>query len=577
MNTSADENRAPIRTRKLGHLVLMVRDLEISTRFYTEVMGLKVSDRIADQMVFLRAGEDHHDLALSRLPADAPDRDDLPRHTRPGLEHFSYYVESLDEMKRAVNVARAQGVEIERGIGQHGPGGNWFLVFRIRTATTSRSTPTWNRSPPTPTTSRRPGRANSNRSTGTAWRISWCSRPPRYWRPRKAGPRPARRTRPNRRERAMTFPFPPAPFPGLDDAQRAAMLALGPTWAQDIQENRRRVCDIYDAIHGALPADDLRVAPAQAYGDDPRQQLDLYLPIAHDQTARPIVAFVHGGAFLRGNKDATPHIYANVPRLFARAGCIGVNIEYRLAPRAPYPAGADDVAAAVGWLREHAAAWGGDPERIVLLGHSAGGSHVATFLTDPRYKGQAQGVTAAALISARLDADTLPGNPNAAGVVAYYGADPAQQRRHAPMAHAEAMTVPLMVAVAEYENPYLDLYALQYAARVAAAGRMPRIVQVARHNHTSIVAHLGSADREFATALLDFVQAHAAPARPSVRRSRARPIILRNPTCHILPCTACSPRGQSLPRGRLPQRARLCRSLQTARRGRRRPGDLRHK
>ena len=111
----------------------------------------------------------------------------------------------------------------------------------------------------------------------------------------------------------MTFPFPPAPFPGLDDAQRAAMLALGPTWAQDIQENRRRVCDIYDAIHGALPADDLRVAPAQAYGDDPRQQLDLYLPIAHDQTARPIVAFVHGGAFLRGNKDATPHIYANVP------------------------------------------------------------------------------------------------------------------------------------------------------------------------------------------------------------------------------------------------------------------------
>ena len=467
MNTSADENRAPIRTRKLGRLVLMVRDLEISTRFYTEVMGLKVSDRIADQMVFLRAGEDHHDLALSRLPADAPDRDDLPRHTRPGLEHFSYYVESLDEMKRAVNVARAQGVEIERGIGQHGPGGNWFLVFRIRTATTSRSTPTWNRSPPTPTTSRRPGRANSNRSTGTAWRISWCSRPPRYWRPRKAGPRPARRTRPNRRERAMTFPFPPAPFPGLDDAQRAAMLALGPTWAQDIQENRRRVCDIYDAIHGALPADDLRVAPAQAYGDDPRQQLDLYLPIAHDQTARPIVAFVHGGAFLRGNKDATPHIYANVPRLFARAGCIGVNIEYRLAPRAPYPAGADDVAAAVGWLREHAAAWGGDPERIVLLGHSAGGSHVATFLTDPRYKGQAQGVTAAALISARLDADTLPGNPNAAGVVAYYGADPAQQRRHAPMAHAEAMTVPLMVAVAEYENPYLDLYALQYAARVA--------------------------------------------------------------------------------------------------------------
>ena len=181
----------------------------------------------------------------------------------------------------------------------------------------------------------------------------------------------------------------------------------------------------------------------------------------------------------------------------------------------------------------------------------------------------------AALISARLDADTLPGNPNAAGVVAYYGADPAQQRRHAPMAHAEAMTVPLMVAVAEYENPYLDLYALQYAARVAAAGRMPRIVQVARHNHTSIVAHLGSADREFATALLDFVQAHAAPSfRPAQPRPADHPKepYMSHPALH-----GVFPRGQSLPRGRLPQRARLCRSLQTARRGRRRPGDLRHK
>lgn len=130
MSTENTNQVEPIRTRKLGHLVLMVRDLEASTQFYTQVMGLKVSDRIADQMVFLRSGEDHHDLALSRLPADSPDRDDLPRYTRPGMEHFSYYVDSVDEMKRAVDVAKALNVEIERGIGQHGPGDNWFLVFK---------------------------------------------------------------------------------------------------------------------------------------------------------------------------------------------------------------------------------------------------------------------------------------------------------------------------------------------------------------------------------------------------------------------------------------------------------------
>jgi len=125
---SADVNR--IRPRRLGHLVLMVRDLKRSVAFYTEVLGLEVSDYIADQMCFLRAAADHHDLALAQLPADSPDRDDLPRYTRPGLEHFSYLVDSLADMERAVAILKARGVEIVRGIGKHGPGENCFLVFK---------------------------------------------------------------------------------------------------------------------------------------------------------------------------------------------------------------------------------------------------------------------------------------------------------------------------------------------------------------------------------------------------------------------------------------------------------------
>ncbi|WP_432261803.1 alpha/beta hydrolase [Cupriavidus sp. TMH.W2] len=303
-----------------------------------------------------------------------------------------------------------------------------------------------------------------------------------------------------------------APFPGLSEAQRAAMLALGRDWARDIQGNRRQVCEIYDAVHAARPAGGIRTLSAQAYGDDPRQQLDLYLPAqARAGSALPVVVFVHGGAFLRGSKDATPHIYANVPRLFARAGYLGVNMEYRLAPQSPYPGGAADVALAVDWLRRHAGELGGDARRIVLLGHSAGGSHVASYLTDPLFSARADGVAAAILVSARLEADTLPDNPNAAGVVAYYGADPAAQQRQAPMASAGRMAVPLMVAFAEHENPHLDRYALQYAERVAGAGKMPRVVQVPHHNHTSVVAHLGSADDGFAAGLLDFVATHTQP------------------------------------------------------------------
>jgi catechol 2,3-dioxygenase-like lactoylglutathione lyase family enzyme len=119
-----------LKPRKLGHMVLMVRDIHKSVHFYTEIMGLTVSDWISDQMVFLRAGSDHHDLALSQLPKDSPDFNDLPRYSRPGLEHFSYLVDDVEEMERAVKVLQANGIEIVRGIGKHGPGENLVLVFK---------------------------------------------------------------------------------------------------------------------------------------------------------------------------------------------------------------------------------------------------------------------------------------------------------------------------------------------------------------------------------------------------------------------------------------------------------------
>ncbi|ALS65110.1 VOC family protein [Pandoraea apista] len=118
------------RPRRLGHLVMMVRDLKASARFYVDIVGLEVSDRIGDQMVFLRCGEEHHDLALAQLPADSPKFDDGPDTRRPGLEHFAYQLANLDEIERAAAFLKAKGVEIVRGIGKHGPGENVFLVFK---------------------------------------------------------------------------------------------------------------------------------------------------------------------------------------------------------------------------------------------------------------------------------------------------------------------------------------------------------------------------------------------------------------------------------------------------------------
>ena len=116
------------------------------------------------------------------------------------------------------------------------------------------------------------------------------------------------------------------------------------------------------------------------YGTHSRQIVDVY---RHGRVENvPVVLFVHGGALVRGDKDLTDEVYANVCYYFARHGYLGVNVEYRLAPESKYPGGAEDLAAAIAWAKRSARDLGGDPERL-LVGHSAGATHVAGYAWDP--------------------------------------------------------------------------------------------------------------------------------------------------------------------------------------------------
>jgi catechol-2,3-dioxygenase len=77
--------------------------------------------------VFLRAGTDHHDLALLQLP---PGHVAKPPGEYPAVEHFSYRVETVEEIFRITEMLQARGIAIDRGPGRHGPGENTFIVFR---------------------------------------------------------------------------------------------------------------------------------------------------------------------------------------------------------------------------------------------------------------------------------------------------------------------------------------------------------------------------------------------------------------------------------------------------------------
>ena len=105
-----------VKPRRLGHVVLRVRDLQRSEEFYTQVVGLEVKGRGGDRMVFFRSNKDvDHDLAIAKLGDDAPG----PEQTRVGLYHVAYELGSIDEIKEAYRLVNEKGVRIA-GYGDHG-------------------------------------------------------------------------------------------------------------------------------------------------------------------------------------------------------------------------------------------------------------------------------------------------------------------------------------------------------------------------------------------------------------------------------------------------------------------------
>jgi acetyl esterase/lipase len=247
------------------------------------------------------------------------------------------------------------------------------------------------------------------------------------------------------------------------------------------------------------------VHPGISYGDHERNVFDVFLPESM-ATPPPVVLFVHGGAFVSGQRNRTEQIYSNVLYYLARHGIAGINIGYRLANHATYPAATDDIAAVVAWA--HAAEFGWDPTRIFLMGHSAGAAHAGSYAYDPRFR-PAGGTRLAGMIvvSGRVRIDNLPENPNAGKVEVYYGPDASKFDDYSPVAHIDKDSIPTFVAWAEFENPLIDVYCAELVYRLAHAKRKaPPSMWLSGHNHTSSIGQIGTSDDALGQAIVDFVR-----------------------------------------------------------------------
>ncbi len=128
----------------------------------------------------------------------------------------------------------------------------------------------------------------------------------------------------------------------------------------------------------------LRVAEGQPYGHLPRQRFDLYRPAeARPLNGWPLVVFFYGGAWNRGERAD----YRFVGEALARRGMLVMVADYRLHPQVRYPDFLRDCAGATAFALKQAAAWGADPQRVYLMGHSAGAYNAAMLALDDRWLG----------------------------------------------------------------------------------------------------------------------------------------------------------------------------------------------
>jgi acetyl esterase/lipase len=268
----------------------------------------------------------------------------------------------------------------------------------------------------------------------------------------------------------------------------------------------------YAPVYADKSWNDVTAERDLAYGPGPLQKLDVFTRAGARRTRRPIVLFVHGGGFERGDKHGA-YYPDNIAQWAAENGMVGVSINYRLAPAAPWPAAAQDIAAAIGWVRVNASRFGGDPDRIVLFGHSAGANHVADYIGHAEIRGaEAKAVKGAVLLSPHYAPASQAGPPFYAAPREpgaphpYYGHEISLQSAEGSIARLKESRIPLLLADAEFDPPEMLAYSqLLLVGLCRAPVGCPRYVHLPNHNHFTEGMSFGTADRLLSNPLLEWI------------------------------------------------------------------------
>jgi acetyl esterase/lipase len=252
-------------------------------------------------------------------------------------------------------------------------------------------------------------------------------------------------------------------------------------------------------IHRDLPY----AEPQQA-----RQSLDVYAPA--DGQNHPVIFWIHGGGWRRGDKANMQH----KPQAMVERGYLFVATNYRFAPGVTVKQMTADIAKAIAWTHRHAMEYGGDPNRIVVMGHSAGAHLAALVSTDDRYL-KAEGVPLSVIkgcvpvdvsvydIAKRLeDQGSTP--PETFKTV--FGENPEVYRDLSPVTHvADGKHIPPFLILHVADRPETKAQSHWFADKLRAAGVPATVVAGEGKTHGTINSELGLADDKPTQALWKFL------------------------------------------------------------------------
>jgi triacylglycerol lipase len=266
-----------------------------------------------------------------------------------------------------------------------------------------------------------------------------------------------------------------------------------------------KTASLYAPLQEKEPYQGVKVERDVKYGAAERNLLDVFTPEAAS-AARPVLIFVHGGAFTGGSKrmPGSP-FYDNIMLWAVKNGFVGVNMTYRLAPQSPWPAGAEDIGSAVQWISENIKSRGGDPARVYLMGHSAGAVHVADYVSHPQFhKVTGGGLAGAIMVSGiyQLSAESVS-DPERA----YFGTDPAVYPERSAVQGLLATRIPLMITSAELDPPpFVAQFDMLKASLCKRASGCAHSFMLPQHSHMSEVYSINTSDTRLTGEILDFVK-----------------------------------------------------------------------